>query len=343
MTARVRHDAVRLGVFLTVCLLGVFGLFAIFGQLRFGEATNSYVAEFTNVTGLENGDFVRIAGVEVGKVENVEIQPDTTARVEFTAEKSVVLTEGSRAVIRYDDLIGGRYLALEEGAGGIKKLEPGGTIPLARTSPALDLDALIGGFRPLFRALDPDQVNALSGQLISALQGQGATINSFLAQTATLTSTLADRDRLIGEVLVNLNVVLGSLGDQSDQFAKAVDALTELVGTLQSRKEDISSGVAYTNAAAASITDLLSQARPPFAKTIQETDRAAGIVVADHEYFDNLLNTLPDAYQALARQGIYGDFFTFYLCDIVLKLNGKGGQPVYVKVAGQSTGRCAPR
>ena len=74
-----------------------------------------------------------------------------------------------------------------------------------------------------------------------------------------------------------------------------------------------------------------------------ETDRAAGIVVADHEYFDNLLNTLPDAYQALARQGIYGDFFSFYLCDLVLKLNGKGGQPVYVKVAGQVSGRCAPR
>jgi phospholipid/cholesterol/gamma-HCH transport system substrate-binding protein len=343
MTARIRHDAVRLAVFLAVCLLGVFGLFAVFGELRFGEVTKSYKAEFTNVTGLENGDFVRIAGVEVGKVKKVAIQPDTTALVEFTADESVVLTEGSRAVIRYDDLIGGRYLALQEGAGGTMTLKPGDTIPLARTSPALDLDALIGGFRPLFRALDPDQVNALSGQLIQALQGQGATINSFLAQTAALTTTLADRDQLIGEVIINLNVVLGSLGDQSDQFAKAVDALAELVETLEARKADISNGVAYTNAAAASITDLLAQARPPLAKTIQETDRAAGIVVADHEYFDNLLNTLPDAYQALNRQGIYGDFFTFYLCDIVLKLNGKGGQPVYVKVAGQATGRCAPR
>ncbi|MDA4105933.1 mammalian cell entry protein [Mycobacterium holsaticum DSM 44478] len=343
MTAKIRHDAVRLAVFLAVCLLGVFGLFAVFGELRFGEATNSYVAEFTNVTGLENGDFVRIAGVEVGKVKKVAIQPDTTARVEFTADESVVLTDGSRTVIRYDDLIGGRYLAIEEGAGGVEKLEPGGTIPLARTSPALDLDALIGGFRPLFRALDPDQVNALSSQLISALQGQGATINSFLAQTATLTSTLADRDRLIGDVIINLDVVLGSLGDQNDQFAKAVDALSELVATLAERRADISNGLAYTNAAAGSVADLLSQARPPFTKTIQETDRAAGIVVADHEYFDNLLNTLPDAHQALARQGLYGDFFNFYLCDIVLKLNGKGGQPVYVKVAGQSTGRCAPR
>jgi phospholipid/cholesterol/gamma-HCH transport system substrate-binding protein len=343
MVTRIRHDAVRLAVFLVICLLGVFGLFAVFGQLRFGEATNSYTAEFTNVTGLENDDFVRIAGVEVGQVKEVAIQPDTTALVQFTADQSVVLTEGTRAVIRYDDLIGGRYLALQEGTGSTATLKPGGTIPIARTSPALDLDALIGGFRPLFKALDPDQVNALSSQLIQALQGQGGTINSFLSQTAALTTTLADRDQLIGDVISNLNVVLGSLGDQSDQFAKAVDALSELVQGLKDRRVDISYGVAYTNAAAASIADLLAQARPPFAKAIHETDRAAGIVVADHDYFDNLLNSLPDAYQALSRQGIYGDFFSFYLCDIVLKLNGKGGQPVYVKVAGQSTGRCAPR
>src|SRR6476660_730180 len=217
LTTRIRHDAWRLAVFLVVCLLGVFGLFAVFGELRFGQETKTYTAEFANVTGLENGDFVRIAGVEVGKVNKISIQPDTTALVEFTADDSVVLTEGNRAVIRYDDLIGGRYLALVEGAGGTTKLKPGTTIPLARTSPALDLDALIGGFRPLFRALDPDQVNALSGQLIQALQGKGDTINSFLAQTAALTNTLADRDQLIGQVIVNLNVVLGSLGDQNDQ------------------------------------------------------------------------------------------------------------------------------
>jgi phospholipid/cholesterol/gamma-HCH transport system substrate-binding protein len=343
MSVSVRRDATRLGAFLGVCLLGVFGLYAVFGQMRFGEKSHEYRAEFVNVTGLEANDFVRIAGVEVGKVKNVEIQPDTTALVEFSADDSVVLTAGSRAVIRYDDLIGGRYLALEEGAGGTQKLNAGDTIPLARTSPALDLDALIGGFRPLFQALDPEQINALSGQLITALQGQGGTVNSFLAQTAALTSTLADRDQLIGEVIVNLNTVLGSLGDQSDQFGKAVTALSELVEGLEARGQDISDGLAYTNAAAGSITDLLSQARPPLQKVVRETDRSAGIVVADHEYFDNVINTLPDAYQALARQGIYGDFFSFYLCDLVIKTNGKGGQPVYIKVAGQESGRCAPR
>jgi phospholipid/cholesterol/gamma-HCH transport system substrate-binding protein len=332
----------RLAVFMAVCLLGMFALFAVFGQLRFEKAQN-YRAHFANVTGLETDDFVRIAGVEVGKVQKIDFNDDGTLTVDFTADDSVVLTQGTRAVIRYDDLIGGRYLQLTEGAGDTKKLNPGDTIALAQTEPALDLDALIGGFRPLFRALNPDQINALSGQLISALQGQGATIGSFLSQTAALTNTLADRDQLIGEVIVNLNTVLGSLAGQSDQFGKAVTSLSDLVAGLEARKQDIANGLAYTNEAAGTIADLLVEARPPLKKVVTETDRTAGIVVADHDYFDNVLNTLPDAYQVLNRQGLYGDFFSFYLCDVALKLNGKGGQPVYVKVAGQDTGRCTPR
>ena len=332
----------RLSIFVVVCLLGMFSLFAVFGQLRF-ETAQTYRAVFTNVTGLKTDDFVRIAGVEVGKVQKLVVQDDSTVLVDFTANDSVVLTQGSRAVIRYDDLIGGRYLGLEDGAGGTKKLNPGDTIPLDRTQPALDLDALIGGFRPLFQALNPDQVNTLSGTLISAFQGQGATIGALLTQTASLTNTLADRDQLIGEVITNLNTVLGSLAGQSDQFGKAIDSLSGLIEGLNNRKQDISNGLAYTNAAAGSITDLLAQARPPLKTVVSGTDRAAGIVVADHDYFDNLLNTLPDAYQVLNRQALYGDYFTFYLCDVLLKLNGKGGQPVYVKVAGQDTGRCAPK
>ncbi|MGO9154487.1 MCE family protein [Mycobacterium sp.] len=332
----------RLAIYLVVCLMAAFVLVAVFGQFRF-EAEKTFKAQFANVSGLENGNFVRVAGVDVGKVKSVALQPDSTLVVEFSAADSVVLTEGTRAAIRYGDLIGGRYLALEEGAGGIRRLSPGGIIPLSRTEPALDLDALIGGFRPLFRALDPDQVNKLSGQLITAFQGQGGTIGSFLTQAAALTNTLADRDQLIGQVITNLNSVLGSLGGQSNQFAKAVDSLAELVDGLNARKQDISNGVAYANAAAGSIADLLAQARPPLKKVVQETDRAAKTVLADRDYFDNYLNTWPDATQILDRQGMYGDFFSFYLCDAILKLNGKGGQPVYVKVASQATGRCTPR
>ena len=332
----------RLCIYCVVCLVGVGLVFLVFGQFRF-QKEQTYYAEFANVSGLKDRNFVRIAGVEVGQVKSVDVQPDSTVRVEFSTDDSVVLTEGTRAVIRYDDLIGGRYLTLEEGAGGLKRLPPGATIPVSRTQPALDLDALIGGFRPLFRALNPDQINALSGQLITAFQGEGSTIGSVLSQTAALTSTLADRDQLIGQVITNLNTLLGSLGDQGQQFAKTVDSLSQLVEGLANRRQDISNAVAYANAAAGSIADLLTQARPPLQKVVYEADRTAGIVADDHDYVDNLLNTLPDAYQVIGRQGLYGDFFSFYICDIIVKVNGKGGQPVYVKLAGQDTGRCTPR
>lgn len=332
----------RLAIFVVVCALGFVVMMLVFGQSRI-QSEKLYRAEFSDVSGLEQDDFVRIAGVEVGKVKKISIESNSLVSVEFSADDTVVLTKGTRAAVRWADVFGGRYLSLEEGVGAAQRLEPGTTIPTERTLPALDLDSLIGGFRPLFRALDPDQVNALTGQLIAALQGQGTTVSSFLSQTAAVTSTLADRDELIGQVITNLNTVLGSLGDRTAQVDEAVTSLSELVQGLSDRKTDISNAVAYTNAAAGTVADLLQQARQPAQKVVGETDRAAGIVVVDHDYFDDFLNTLPDAYQILGRQGIYGDFYTFYLCDVVFKLNGKGGQPVYVKVAGQTSGRCAPR
>src|SRR5262249_2177874 len=178
-----------------------------------------------------------------------------------------------------------------------------------------DLDAVIGGFRPLFRALNPEQVNALSEQLLQAFQGQGPTIGSFLDQAAAVTNTLAARDQLIGQVVTNLDVVLGSLGGQSDRLDKPVTSLSQLIHGLAERKTDISNAVAYTSAAAGSVADLLSRARAPFTKVVHETDRVAGIALADHDYLDNLLNTLPDKYRALDRQGLYRDLVAVHLCD----------------------------
>ncbi len=189
--------------------------------------------------GMKAATSCRIAGVEVGKVEDISINPDATVRVEFSADDSVVLTEGTRAVIRYDNVIGGRYLALEEGAGGLKTTAARPDDSAGPDRPALDLDSVD---RRLQAAVP--RAGSRAGQRVErptdqALQGQGATIASFLDQAAVLTNTLADRDQLIGEVVDNLNVVLGSLGGQSDRLDKAVTSLSELVHRLAERRTDI--------------------------------------------------------------------------------------------------------
>jgi phospholipid/cholesterol/gamma-HCH transport system substrate-binding protein len=191
--------------------------------------------------------------------------------------------------------------------------------------------------------LDPDQVNALSGQLLKVFQGQGGTIASVLSQTSALTTTLAGRDQLIGQVITNLNTVLGTFAAHDEQFSQGLGNLSQFVKELADRKSDIATGTAYINAAAGSIADLLSVARQPIKEAVAQTDRFAGQIEADHDYVDDLVRTLPDAYQVLARNGLYGDYFGFYLCDAILKVNGKGGQPVFVKLAGQDSGRCTPK
>jgi len=319
-----------------------FALVAVFGQFRF-EPRTPYHAVFTNISGLKSGNFVRIAGVEVGKVTGLTLQRDGTVTVNFSINRNLSLTEGTRVAVRYENLVGDRYLSLEDGPGSVRRLAPDETVPLARTSPALDLDTLIGGFRPLFRALEPDQLNELTGELLRVFQGQGGTVASVLAQTSTLTSVLADRGELIGELIKNLDIVLQTLATHNGDFSETLDKLSQFVGGLEERKTDIANGVAYINAGAAEVADLLTEARAPLKETVAQTDRAARQVKADRDYVDDLLKTLPDTYQVLARQGLYGDFFNFYMCEAVLKLNGKGGQPVYVRLVEQVAGRCAPK
>ena len=342
MRRRTIRNAVRVAVFTAMCLVFLFGLLTVFGQFRF-EPRVTYHAVFTNVSGLKGGNFVRIAGVEVGKVTNLSLDRNGSVTVDFAVDRSLGLPAGTKAAVRYENLVGDRYLALENGPGSGERLDPGATIPLPRTSPALDVDALIGGFRPLFRALDPDQVNALSGQLLSVFQGQGGTVSSVLSQTSALTSTLAGRDRLIGEVIDNLNTVLSTFSKRDAQFGDGLDTLSRLVQGLSDRRNDIATGAANINAAAGSVAELLSAARQPVSDLVTQIDRFSSQVLADRDYVDELLRTLPAAYQILARQGLYGDYFGFYLCDAILKLNGKGGEPVFVKVAGQDSGRCTPK
>jgi phospholipid/cholesterol/gamma-HCH transport system substrate-binding protein len=332
----------RVALFTAVCLVFTFALIAVFGQLRFEDRTG-YHAVFSNISGLKSGNFVRIAGVEVGKVGDLTLHRDGTVSIDFAVDKGVRLSEGTKAVVRYENLIGDRYLALEEGPGPPRRLPPGATIPLVRTSPALDIDALIGGFRPLFRALDPDQVNALSGELLRIFQGQGGTLASVLAQTSMLTSTLAGRGELIGELITNLNTVLHTFATRDHEFSDGLDKLSQLMDGLAQRKTDISTGLAYVNAAAGSIADLLVQARQPIKDVVHETDRVSGQVLSDRDYVDGLLKSLPDVYQVLSRQGLTGDYFGFYFCEVLLKLNGKGGNPIYVKLLGQPSGRCTPK
>ena len=214
--------------------------------------------------------------------------------MDFDVDRSLPLFEGTTASIRYLNLIGDRYMELKRGESD-KRLPGGGTIPIERTEPALDLDALIGGFRPLFRSLDPDKVNTIAQSIITIFQGQGGTINDILDQTAQLTSALADRDQAIGEVIKNLNTVLDTTVKHQQQFDETMQNFETLVTGLKNRADPIAEGVADISNAAGTIADLLADNRPLLQNTVDYLDIIQQPLVDQREKLNDMLIKLPRA------------------------------------------------
>jgi phospholipid/cholesterol/gamma-HCH transport system substrate-binding protein len=342
---KITGTAIKLGAFSLVLLLFTAIIVVVFGQFRF-DRTNGYTAEFSNASGLRAGQFVRASGVEIGKVESVELADGgQRVKVNFNVDRTLPLFQSTTAQIRYQDLIGNRYLELQrgDGEGADRVLPPGGFIPLSRTQPALDLDALIGGFKPLFKALDPDKVNNIASSIVTVFQGQGGTINDILDQTASLTSALADRDQAIGEVITNLNTVLATTVKHQKEFDQTVNNFEVLITGLKNRADPLADATANISNAAGTLGDLLADDRPLLKDTFAKLETVQQPLVDKQQDLDALLTKLPNSLKLIGRAGgIYGDFFNFYLCDLTLKLNGlqPGGPVRTVRVFEQPSGRC---
>ena len=342
---KIAGTASKFGAFSLVLLAFTALIVVVFGQVRF-DRTTGYSAVFSNASSLRAGQFVRASGVEVGKVAKVQlIDGDHKVLVDFDVDRSLTLYESTSADIRYQNLIGERYLELTRGDSG-KRLPPGSTIPIERTHPGLDLDALLGGFRPLFRALDPAKVNAIAQSIIMVFQGQGGTIDDILDQTAEFTSTLADRDEVIGEIVNNLNTVLGTAVKHQQDFDQTVNNFETLVTALRNKADPLASSVAHISSAAGTVADLLADNRPLLHDTVGYLQAVAQPLIDQAPELDKLLSKLPDTYRIIGRTGgLYGDFFNFYLCDVAIKINGlqPGGPVRTVKVFSHPTGRCTPQ
>jgi phospholipid/cholesterol/gamma-HCH transport system substrate-binding protein len=308
---------IKLIVFIVVTVLATGTLAATIGNFRFG-GTESYHALFTDVTGVQKGDDVRIAGVRVGEVSKVGITKRggrSLGDLTLSVDKSRQLAVSTHVLIRYRNLIGQRYVALSEGAGSTQPLRPGATLPLKQTEPALDLTVLFNGFKPLFAALNPKDVNSFAFEIIKTLQGEGGNVNSLLAHTASLTTTLADRDQVIGRTITNLNTVLGTIDARDEQLSSLLTELQRFVSGLSDDRAAL--GASLTNIAglAESTSGLLKDSRPAIRTDVKQLGRVTGTLDDNKAIVDKFLQHLPNKLNTITRTATYGSWFNFYMCD----------------------------
>jgi phospholipid/cholesterol/gamma-HCH transport system substrate-binding protein len=338
MRGSVYATVAKLAVFVVVMAMLTASLFFVFGQYRTGSV-NQYSAVFTDVSRLAAGQSVRVAGLRVGTVRKVSLRPDNTVVVAFDADRGIMLTTGTKLAVRYLNLVGDRYLELIDGPG--QRLSPGAQITDDNTEPALDLDLLLGGLKPVIQGLNPHDVNALTASLLAVFQGQGDTLDSVFSRTSSFSNTLADNNDVVQRLIESLNRVVDTLDKQGDDFAGTVDRLERLMTELSARRNPIGDAIESLDAGTASITDLLADSRPPLAATMTQLNRLAPLLDQDKDRLDASLRKAPESYRKLVRLGAYGSFIQFYVCGLSIRVSDLQNRTVVLPWIKQEGGRCA--
>lgn len=299
-------------------LVTVLATAALASTIRNGSdgSGREYQALFSDATSLNKGDDVRIAGVKVGSVRKIEVANGRLAKVSFTSSDQVSLTRGTTAELRFRNLVGQRYISLDLPQTAGVALQPGYTFPVAETRPALDLTMLFNGFQPLFRFLNPDDVNNLSTQIIAVFQGEGATVEGLLSSTAGLTSTLAQKDKVIGELITNLSSVLTTVNDRSSQLDTTIITLQQLVSGLAEDRKTIGSTIDGLGNLTTSVAGLLEEGRAPLKGSISSLDTLSTNLADSEDVLDSFFKVLPIKLDRIGRIGSYGSWLNFYVCSI---------------------------
>jgi phospholipid/cholesterol/gamma-HCH transport system substrate-binding protein len=314
----VRKELVKLIAFSLVALAVLWLLWSTLLNVTAG-ATKTYTADFTDVSGLQEGDNVRIAGVRVGRVETMTLV-GTHAEVELSVLADQPVFENTRAVIRYQNLVGQRFVSLVPGAGPARPLPDGGRIPLERTEPSFDLSALLNGFQPLFTVLQPADVNKLSENIVAVLQGADPEIEPLLDQTTQLTNSIADRDQVIGSVITNLNTVLDQLAGKGPELDSLIDQSRRLVNGLNSNTDSIFGSIERVREFTGNAEDLISDIRPDIRHDIRSASRAAEVYAGAKSDLSDTLQAFPPFLSGLARITQYGSWANLYACSIQINI-----------------------
>lgn len=286
------------------------------------ESKNGFEAAFTNVSGLQPGDTVRVAGVEVGKVGSVRLSGDH-AVVSFSVDSNQHLTTTTLAEIHFENVLGQRFLALLPGTPGGRPLASGAMIPMSRTHPALDLTNLFNGFQPLFAALSPSQVNQLTGSIIQVFQGETGTISDLVSQTAAFTSNLADRQQVIDEVLINLASLLNSVGAHDQQLGQLIDQFSGFVNGLAGQRDQIGATIDGVRNLTTTLSGVITKSQPTLDNDISGLASATSVLAANQQGIDSVLQGFPGFLTTLNKVSSTGSYLSVFICNLTLQVNGE--------------------
>ncbi|MEZ5213048.1 MCE family protein [Gordonia sp. (in: high G+C Gram-positive bacteria)] len=308
--------------FTAFALVALFMTYLIWSTLErtLDGPTGEYHTTFNDASGLAVGDDVRMAGVRVGRVESIKLE-NGRAKVGFDVLNSQNVYDNTQAAIRYQNLIGQRYLALSlDGGVPGKQLPKGSSLKLDGVD-SFDVTRLLAGFQPVFDTLTPDQVNGLTMSLINTFQvGDKISLTNTITQIGTVANDMANRDEVLGAIINNLSLVMRDLAQQGDQVKVLIDNTAKLVEGLNSNSAAFGKSVDLIGRTAAGFGDVIGQSQDALASAGSAARSATTTLIRSGATLDRAAVVLPDFLVHFPMVMSQGAYLNIYACELDISI-----------------------
>ena len=271
---------------------------------------DTYYAAFSESGGLEPNDEVRIAGVRVGKVENVELEGDHV-RVTFRVDTASQFGDDTHAAIKIKTLLGAMYLALEPAGSG--QLDEGAEIPVERTSSPYDVVDAFSGLAETSERIDTDRLAESLTTLSDLSRNTPEEFRSALDGVSRLSANIAARDQQINSLLSNLKRVSGVLNERDDDIIGLMKDSDVLFRALVARRDAVHNLLVSTTRLSKELTALIEQSRADLKPALTHLDNVLAVLNKNEDNLDNSLRLMEPFYRVFASTLGGGPWFDTYI------------------------------
>ncbi|MFF5986288.1 MCE family protein [Prauserella flavalba] len=274
----------------------------------------TYTADFSEAAGLQADDEVRIAGVKVGKVTDVELAGDRV-RVSFKV-KDAWLGDRTSAAIKIKTLLGQKYVALDPV--GDRALDPGDTIPRERTVAPYDVLEAFRGLSQTVDEIDTEQLAQSFDVLSETFADTPDDVRGALDGLSQLSNTIASRDQQLSTLLANTRQVSQTLADRDAELTKLIDDGNLLLAELARREQAISALLQGSQALATELQGLVDDNQGQLDPVLTQLDQLTGMLQRNQESLSEGIRRFAPFIRVFNNTIGNGRWFDNYICGLLL-------------------------
>ncbi|GAA1478066.1 MCE family protein [Nocardioides aestuarii] len=269
-----------------------------------------YHAAFSEAGGLKVNDEVRIAGVRVGKVEDIELAGDHVL-VTFRVDGDAEFGQESRAAIKVKTLLGSMFLALEPAGEG--QMDEGYEIPVERTQSPFDVVEAFSGLAETSEQIDTDQLAESLTTLADLTRNTPDEFRDALSGVSALSANIAAKNEKIGELLGNLEKVSGVLDERDQDIVALMRDADVLFRALVKRRESVHRLLLATTQLSKELTALVRDSRADLEPALDNLENVVQVLNKNEDNLDNSLRLMAPFYRVFANTLGNGPWFDTYI------------------------------